>query len=64
MPGRTIGDQCIPSPAPPAFGDAAPLDHQMPDASPAKMLAHCNARLTGTDDNYFCLFDLHQLFLL
>ena len=48
MPGRAVGDQRVPSLGAPALGDAVPLEHEMRNARLAEMLAHGDARLSGT----------------
>ena len=48
MPGRTIGDQRIPAPCAPRFGDTVALQHQVRHPKFAQVLTRGHAGLTGT----------------
>ncbi|MOA53735.1 hypothetical protein D3C78_1772370 [compost metagenome] len=61
MPGRTIGNQRIPTPRTPAFGNAIALQHEVRHPEPAQVLTHGHAGLTGTYDERidFHFFNCH-----
>ena len=52
MPGRAIGDQRIPTPGAPGFGNAVALENQVGHAELAQVLTHGHACLAGTDAAY------------
>ncbi|MNN40429.1 hypothetical protein D3C81_1545040 [compost metagenome] len=57
MPGRAIGDQRIPAPGAPGFGDAIALQDEVRNAKLGQVLAHGHAGLTGSDDKRIYFFD-------
>ena len=59
MPGRAVGDQGIPAPCAPAFGNAGTLQHQMRHALIAEVFAHRHPGLTATHHKRIYFLDRH-----
>ena len=64
MPGRTVGDQGVPSFRAPALGDAVPLQNEVRHAAGAQVLAHGQAGLPAADHQRLYLFNRHLRVLL
>ena len=64
MPGRSVGDQGVPPLRAPALGDAVPLQDEVRHAAVAQVLAHRQAGLASTDDEYVDLVARHHNLLL
>ncbi|MDT4863763.1 hypothetical protein FQZ97_984840 [compost metagenome] len=66
MPGRTVGNQRIPAPRAPGFGDPIALQHEVRHPEFAQVLTHGHAGLTCANDKriYFYFFNRHACVLL
>jgi hypothetical protein len=61
MPGRTIGNQGIPSFRAPAFGNPVPLQNEVRHAAVAQVLAHGQTGLPTANDERVYFFNRHLL---
>ena len=64
MPGRTVGDERVPSFRAPALGNPMPFDDEMRHAAFAQVLAHRQPGLTAAYDERLDLFNRHARTLL
>ncbi|MCY1436650.1 hypothetical protein D9M71_527810 [compost metagenome] len=66
VPGRAIGNQRIPTPGTPGFGDTVALQNQVRHAESAQVFAHRHTGLTGADYErvYCCFIVCHRCALL
>ena len=55
--GRSVRHQRVPAFRPPAFRDAVALEHQVVDATVAKMLAHGDTGLAGANNERVYFFN-------
>ena len=56
MPGRTIGNQGVPSFRAPAFGNSVPLQHEVRHAAVTQVLAHGQTGLAAADNERLYFF--------
>ena len=59
MPGRTIGNQRVPSFRAPAFGNSVPLQNEVRHAPFAQVLAHGQAGLAAANNERIYFFNCH-----